>query len=259
MNKVQEYYTNTYDENKRLGEGCDNRHKVEIINKGHLIKDIFGIVKSINDLRIGENESIRIIDVGAGTGFWTDFILKNFDNVEIYCGDLVEKHNDIMRKRFKDYPNVHVVNIDALKLNNSLYGTFDIVLCGGPLYHLNNEDSQKVCNNLLNVCNECGYILVDWLSEASGNINWSLMKGHPVKNISDDDKMFYYKDSYIMSYLFREYEILHYGIDSITRFVADKINNYTDEELELWCKNIRKYWNKNADLSEHSISVIRKC
>ena len=80
MNKVQEYYTNTYDESKRLGEGCDNRHKVEIINKGHLIKDIFNLIKSVKEYRVehyhDEATPVRIIDVGAGTGFWTNFIFE---------------------------------------------------------------------------------------------------------------------------------------------------------------------------------------
>ena len=67
MNKVEKYYTEDYCEQNRLGEGCDNRHKVEIINKSFLLE---------NEICKRAFDTYRVLDLGAGTGFWTDFILS---------------------------------------------------------------------------------------------------------------------------------------------------------------------------------------
>lgn len=255
MNTIVNYYTEQYDESKRLDSSCDNRHKTEIINKAYLITSCIEQILSQTNTR-----PIKIIDVGAGVGYWTDFILKKWKtNVEIHCGDIVPKHNSIMYQRFENYDNVHVTQMNALNLNHSMYGIFDMVICGGPMYHLNDTDSTIAATMLLNVCKPNGLILVDWLPEAHGAINWSLMKNTPVNNVNEIDGIFHYKTSDKVTNLFSGFKILgHYGIDSITRFIEDKINQWNDSQLELYCETIRKHWNLNPDLSEHAISIIQK-
>lgn len=250
MNKVMKYYTEVYREENRLGETCDNRHKVEIINKGFLLA---------TEINKHVWKSFRVLDLGAGTGVWTDFIIKNFPFAEVVCGDLVPRHNEILKERFANNSNVTVMPLDALHLPVKELGTFDIILCGGPLYHCNFSDSKKIINQLDKLTKTKTLVFVDWLSEGSGVINWSLMSGKPIDNIDNADKMFHYKSTYVMEELFKNTDAHiygHYAIDGITRFIADEVNKYDEKELETYCANVRKFWHTTADLSEHSITVL---
>lgn len=249
MNKVTKYYTEDYCEENRLGETCDNRHKVEIINKGILL---------YNNICNKAYSSMRVLDLGAGTGIWTDFIIKHFPYAEVVCGDLVPRHNKILKERFANNPKVKVIPLDALNLPIEDLGKFDIILCGGPLYHLNYSDSTKVVSQLSKITKPSTLVFVDWLSEGSGVINWSLMKGKPIENIDVTDKMFHYKSTYVMNELFKNYGTIigHYAIDGITRFIADEVNKYDEDQLQTYCTNVRKFWHTTADLSEHSITVL---
>ena len=79
-------------------------------------------------------------------------------------------------------------------------------------------------------------------------------------NLKKEDKTFHYLTTTKMEQLLCPYKDRieihgHYGVDSISRFVTDRINGYNDEELEQYCSIIRKSWDKNADCSEHSITV----
>lgn len=250
MNKVKKYYTEVYREENRLGETCDNRHKVEIINKGFLLT---------TEINKHIWKSFRVLDLGAGTGIWTDFIINTFPRAEVVCGDLVPRHNEILKERFANNPRVTVMPLDALHLPVNELGAFDIILCGGPLYHCSVSDSKKIIDQLDQVSKTHTLAFIDWLSEGSGTINWSLMSGKPVKNLGTTDKMFHYKSTAIMNKLFENTDAHiygHYGVDGITRFIADEVNKYDEKELETYCTNVRKFWDTTADLSEHSITVL---
>lgn len=269
MSKIEDYYTNIYNEDYRLSEKCDNRHKVEIINKSWLIDHY--INKFIN---LG-HEKLNILDVGAGTGIWTEYIISKYPSCNIICGDIVAKHNEILKKRFSGTGNVEVFPMDACDLNVSIDENdglmlvsgenkltvdrrFDLVLCGGPLYHCDEE--SKIIDNLFSVTRNYGHILIDWLSEFSGVLNWSIMKGTPITNIEHVDEIFHYTtserldDTISRYYCYRE----HFGIDSVTRFIQDEVNTYNENELKKYCENIRIYWKNNSNSSEHSITAITK-
>jgi SAM-dependent methyltransferase len=249
MNKVEKYYTEDYCEQNRLGEGCDNRHKVEIINKSFLLE---------NEICKHAFSTCRVLDLGAGTGFWTDFIIKKLPFTQIVCGDIVPKHNEILKERFANNHNVTVMPLDALNLPVDILGKFDIILCGGPFYHCNFSYSKKIVKELEKVSNGNTLVFVDWLSEASGVVNWSLMTGKPIENIDLVDNMFHYKSTYVINELFKNYGLVqgHYAIDGITRFIADEVNKYDEDQLQTYCVNVRKFWHTTADLSEHSITVL---
>ena len=267
MNKIEDYYTNTYDEKARLSETCDNRHKVEIINKSYLI-DFY-----INKFIEHGHEKLNILDIGAGTGFWTEYIITKYPSCNIVCGDIVPKHNEILKERFSDRKNVQVFPMDACNLNvfigkngklklwsmqkgMNIDRRFDLVLCGGALYHC--SDEPKIIDNLFSLTRMYGHILIDWLSEFSGVLNWSLMNGTPITNIEETDNIFHYTTSEKLNKTIERYYCYcqHFGIDSITRFIKDEVNKYNDNELQRYCENIRMFWETNSDSSEHSITAI---
>lgn len=252
---IEKYYTEYYNESERLSKNCDNRHKVEIINKAVLIDKYIMTLLSMHTSPV----KIKILDLGAGTGIWTDYILGKYNvNVEILCGDIVPKHNEILKEKFKGYNNVTVKLLNALNLPENI-GQFDLILCGGPLYHNNIDDSYIIMENIFKVAKNPSFIMVDWLSQYSGEINWSIMLHKPVESLEECDKMFHYKNCDIMTELAGKRQIMgHYAIDSITRFIADEVNKYSQEELLKYCETIRNHWKNTADISEHSITVILK-
>lgn len=76
------------------------------------------------------------LEVGAGVGDQTAFLLKQFRPKRIHATDGRHENCDAMRKRFKGDSRVTVENIDVE--NGPTGDTFDVVHCYGLLYHLGN-------------------------------------------------------------------------------------------------------------------------
>ena len=71
------------------------------------------IAKKITNLINIKNKTI--IEVGSGTGFLTDFILKKFLKLFI-----IEKDNKLfqyLENKYKNEENVYIINQDILNLN----------------------------------------------------------------------------------------------------------------------------------------------
>ncbi len=89
-----------------------------------------------------------VLDVGCGVGHLAQFFLKQ--NCRVVCLDGRAENVDSLRTR---YPGLeaHVVNVES---DLSRFGRFDIVLCYGLLYHLENpiaglRNIAAICSELL--------------------------------------------------------------------------------------------------------------
>lgn len=126
LNQLEEYY-NKFNEDKRL----DSRHgQVEYrvsVNYIHRYLDRMEKAKG----------SIRILDIGAGTGRYSIPLAE-----EGYDVTAVEpvKHN-ISRLRQK-CSLVKAYQADARRMPRLLDGQYDLTLLFGPMYHLQEEEEQ---------------------------------------------------------------------------------------------------------------------
>lgn len=96
------------------------------------LKHMFSFVKNINSL------PKQALDIGCGTGYFSNLIKKTFSDSEVYGLDISKKALSIARKQ---YPNIHFLEGDAeLKLPFK-DGSFDLVISGEHLEHLKDVDT----------------------------------------------------------------------------------------------------------------------
>lgn len=251
---VNEYYNKVYDEDKRLDNDCDNRHKVEREVKKRIISNLL-------------KDKSRILEIGAGTGVYcVEFAKKG--HIVSAC-DLVQKHVDIINEKSKSNNlNIDAKCADALDLpydNES----FDIVLLSGPLYHLHKvEDKIKAIKEALRCLKKGGYIVVDYLSDIHGYIQHVLLsKEFLLEKDPNDfydnleiDEIFSYDNKNKIEKILTELEVKQikfYSTDSITRFIKEDINKLDEKKFDKWLSFINKISdNENIiDLSEHCLAI----
>lgn len=75
-----------------------------------------------------------VLDVGAGSGHWTDFYLRQ-GAASVTAIDLSQKSCEAIEKRFQDFANVTVTNCSAM----DVVGEFDLVHAVGVMFHITDD------------------------------------------------------------------------------------------------------------------------
>jgi len=103
----------------------------------------FGEYDSIGiDALACTNCAPQVLDLGAGTGLSTLYLLKRFPDARVTLLDFSEEMLSVARERFRDNPNIDYVVGDYRSL--SLEGPFDIVISGLSIHHLTFEEKQEL-------------------------------------------------------------------------------------------------------------------
>ncbi|WP_409199798.1 class I SAM-dependent methyltransferase [Methanobrevibacter sp. DSM 116169] len=111
-------------------------------NRKHLIPcfdDFYGIATEIIDFN-GDNP--KVLDLGAGTGLFSKFILDKFPNANITLVDLSEEMLNKAKIRFNDNKNITYICDDYLNLDFN--NDFDIIISSLSIHHLEEDDKKKL-------------------------------------------------------------------------------------------------------------------
>ena len=144
MNEIEKYY-NKFNEDKRL---LSRHGQVEFtITMDYILKTI------------GDKKSLDILDLGAGTGRYSNKLHNLGHNVTAV--ELVKKNLSVLKQ---NYPNLKAIQGNALNLKKLKDNSFDITLVFGPMYHVfTMEDKLKVLSEAKRVTKPNGYIFVAYL------------------------------------------------------------------------------------------------
>lgn len=106
---------------------------------------------------------MKILDLGAGTGEYSIYFAKQgFDVTAI---ELVDKNVNQIREKTNDEMLIQVFQGNALDLSIIEDKSFDIVLCFGPLYHLEKiKDRMKCIDEVKRVCKDNGIMFFAFIS-----------------------------------------------------------------------------------------------
>lgn len=152
LREVIDYY-NRYDEDGRLDR--DNYHRTELLLTLRLLKPYLV-------------PGGRILDAGAGTGRYSCFLAER--GYSVTALDLTPKHVEIIRRKAADSgldSRLSAVEGDARDLARFEDGSFDVVLCMGPLYHLRDAESRETCiRECLRVLRKGGILAAAYVNRA---------------------------------------------------------------------------------------------
>ena len=223
-----EYY-NKFNEDKRL----DTRHG---------IVEFTTITKYIDEY-LKEMDNPKVIDIGAGTGKYSDYIEKlGYDVTAI---ELVKHNLSSIKERNK---NIKAYQGNAIDLSRFENNTFDLVLLFGPLYHLiNEEDKLKALSEAKRVVKPTGIIMAQYCLKDFAIIKHGFMdKTIKESNIDDnfniisnpEDLYSFVTINEINSYneKLNLTSIKRINPEGLVEYMRSSINDLDEEEFELFLK-----------------------
>ncbi|MCR8843561.1 class I SAM-dependent methyltransferase [Paenibacillus sp. SC116] len=90
--------------------------------------------------------SPNILDLGAGTGLFSSFLLQKYPEANLTLIDLSEKMLEIAKLRFKGYTSVNYIADDYTNYMSDV--KFDIIISGLSIHHLTDTDKQTLYKNI---------------------------------------------------------------------------------------------------------------
>jgi 2-polyprenyl-3-methyl-5-hydroxy-6-metoxy-1,4-benzoquinol methylase len=218
--RVVEYYK-SYDENGRL-----KRHKLEYLTTVEYFNRLF-------------QPGSKILDACAGTGIYSYYLAEQGHKVTS-C-DLVPNNVDLMKQQekanlLKDIQVMNVLDLSALADES-----FDVVLCMGALYHLNEEtDKMRAIQECLRILRPGGILVLSYINRFAQFI---VSAEEGLKNIENAVRIFYNRTDSVFTYTTPEEierlasqlgirKIKHIGADGMIYALSEKMNGATEDCLE---------------------------
>lgn len=128
----------------------------------------YGIVKTYLQYRNVPVESV--LDLGAGTGLLTKYVLEIFPEASFRLIDVSAKMLDSAKSRFSNYPKIKYDTGDYVSCFPE--GKYDLIVSGLSIHHLDEHMKKSLYANILNGLNEGGcFINLDQFNADSVSIN----------------------------------------------------------------------------------------
>ena len=121
-------------------------------------------------------ERPNILDVGAGTGLISSFLLRKFPEAKLTLIDISEKMLEVAKHRFKDYRDYKYIVDDYSKY--IFTEKYDIIISALSIHHLTDEEKEKFYRKCYSILKNNGvFINAD---QVLGNTKYmdSLYKKH---------------------------------------------------------------------------------
>ncbi|WP_134703097.1 class I SAM-dependent methyltransferase [Ammoniphilus sp. YIM 78166] len=106
-------------------------------------EEFYSIPVTIADIN---DDSPNILDIGAGTGLFSAFMLKKYPNANLTLIDISEKMLEVAKSRFLNHPNVKYITDDYTKYNFD--ETYDLVISSLSIHHLTNTEKKDLYRHI---------------------------------------------------------------------------------------------------------------
>ncbi len=256
INSVQDAYNYylKYDEESRVKR-----------NKSHLVE----FVLSMNAIEKYITPDSCVIDVGCGTGNYSMPLAPKCR--EILATDLMDNLLDVLRKKIETegLSNISCLCANALDLPELVDKKYDLILCMGPLYHLNDTEIRRQCYaNLKKIATPNATFIFTYLTTKApfSAVLKGKIKMSTFFDLHKNDT--YYKGAfYFTSPTFMEKEmhenafqiVEHVATDPICSLCFEPINALSDENYQDFLETVI---HNNAhscllNLSSHNMIVAK--
>ena len=235
-----EHVVKTYSDYKEEDRfSTDNARKVEFLTSVKAIEEVL-------------KPKSNILDCAAGTGAYAFYLHDKGHCVTAL--DITPRHIEIINESKGNRDIVASVN-DARDLSAFDDGSFDVVLCMGPLYHLTElNDRIKCLNECKRVLKNGGVLISAYINRyfiipqiisqdkkfIDSNVIEQLLENG---SMSHDDEFCFWTDTYFstpeeMESVYEEMSlniIDHIATDGVSILKRDTVNSMNENEFEIWC------------------------
>jgi 2-polyprenyl-3-methyl-5-hydroxy-6-metoxy-1,4-benzoquinol methylase len=186
---------------------------------------------------------MRILDLGAGTGTYSLYLAgKGYDVTAV---ELVDDHVELIKRKRTEDMKLKVIQGNALDLSDFDDNYFDIILCFGPLYHLESmEDRLKCINGVKRVCSNNGFMFYAFINNDMVITTETICYGGDLRGDFYNHQTFKVVDfPFVFSTVDQARDLLkkcniqiisEVASDGLSELLADKINAMDDESYNLW-------------------------
>jgi len=103
-------------------------------------------------MAVSSSENPSVLDIGAGTGLFSSFLLEKYPNASFTLIDISEKMLEVAKTRFRDLENIKFIADDYTKYD---FGDerYDVIISALSIHHLEDEQKRelyKKCYSILN-------------------------------------------------------------------------------------------------------------
>ena len=99
----------------------------------------------------------KVLDIGAGTGLFTQFIYDVNPNLQFTLVDLSGEMLEVARERFEGESNFEYLELDFSK--DGIPDKYDIIISGLAIHHLEDSDKAKLYKNIYKALNDGGLFI----------------------------------------------------------------------------------------------------
>ncbi len=195
MTELEQYY-NKFNEEKRL----QSRHgQVEYHTTMHYIHRYLDILNNQRENVTKQDRretdqcggttwhpvhtSLRIIDIGAGTGRYSVALAE--EGYDVTAVELVKYNLGILKQKGA---NVKAYQGNALKLKRFADDSFDLALLFGPMYHLHSDEEHvQALSEAKRVVRPGGYVMVAYVMNDYSVIKYGFMENHIVERMKQGE------------------------------------------------------------------------
>lgn len=116
--------------------------------------DFYGV--AIDNLNLS-TISPEILDLGAGTGLFSEFVLQKYPNAKITLVDLSRKMLDVAKKRFSSNKNIDIIQQDFTTFKGEKL--YDAVISSLAIHHLEDKVKAELYNTIFSLLKPEGIFL----------------------------------------------------------------------------------------------------
>ncbi|WP_454190905.1 class I SAM-dependent methyltransferase [Paenibacillus sp. Marseille-Q7038] len=106
-------------------------------------EDLYRIASALADL---ENDTPSVLDLGAGTGLMSSFILQKYPKSKLTLIDLSDGMLEIARARFSNHSNIKYIASDYTEFDYT--EPYDLVISSLSIHHMIDSEKQDLFQKL---------------------------------------------------------------------------------------------------------------
>lgn len=116
--------------------------------------DFYGV--AVDNINLSTS-SPEILDLGAGTGLFSEFVLQKYPNAKITLVDLSQKMLDIAQKRFSSNKNINIIQGDFSTFKGEKL--YNAVISSLAIHHLEDKTKVELYNTIFSLLKPDGIFI----------------------------------------------------------------------------------------------------
>ena len=130
-----------------------------------------------------KNRTGKILDLGAGTGLFTKYVIEKYPKADYILVDIAEQMLDTAKERFSEFQNVKFKVQDYRK--GMPQEKYDAIISSLSIHHLESTEKDTLYRNIYNVLNEDGVFINADQVKGEDEESEKIVKGYHVNHIKN--------------------------------------------------------------------------